>query len=587
MTEIESMDKGNDFNEKLNYYRKFFLDSNGSNALEFINGINTLISELIFFHTGKRIMIDFKGEIYEDYSHLNNDSKITKGDESSKKIIDIFNIYDPDDYNYNLAISECINDIFNIAGSEVIFNNKFMGQIHPCHNIPSYYAGIVAKFINGNTIAYEVSPCITYKEKEIIALICEAFGYNPDLSMFYEFKSNDGKLEKIINDNTNQGSISSGSISLGGTTANLAALLVARNKAFPDDKFWSIKGVRESGMLENKGVVFGSNYSHYSLEKLCDFSGIGSSNFKKIKTKNYKIDVEDLEKRMWESESKKLRVIGVFATAGTTETGTIDDLKSIGNLIDKFEEKFNYRPHFHVDAAYGGGFVFHNKYNPKEEQGLFKGIEKADSITIDPHKMLYTHYNAGMILFKNKIDHALLKQDASYIFKNNDKIDLGQFRIEGSLALEGVLQTYASLKTIKPEGYGVILENTLLLTNYLNKIVREDKNFEVLNEPELNTLCFRYVNKDVEKNDPELINIINKRAHDKMYNNGLAYISNDKLIIRDGEFGEEKADVFRAVIMHPYTTKKDVEFAFNEVKKAVAQVLIEYKDNFENLYKNI
>ena len=117
---------------------------------------------------------------------------------------------------------------------------------------------------------------------------------------------------------------------------------------------------------------------------------------------------------MYETAAKGEKVIGILGIAGTTETGNIDDLEGIADIIDKFEKDIGYRPHFHVDAAHGGGFVFHEEYSPSKN-GKFKGIERADSVTIDPHKMLYTHYPAGMILFKDRQDHALLKQRADYL----------------------------------------------------------------------------------------------------------------------------------------------------------------------------
>ena len=260
------------------------------------------------------------------------------------------------------------------------------------------------------------------------------------------------------------------------------------------------------------------------------------------------------------------------------------DLEGISKLIDDFEKEHGYRPHLHVDAAHGGGFVLHDKFNPKKG-GLLKGIERADSITIDPHKMLYTHYSAGCILFKNKKDHKLLKQDADYLFKNDEKNNLGQYRVEGSMGIEGSLQTHASLFFLGKKGYQVIQEHTLRNTEYLAKKIKAEKNFEICNEPEMNILCFRYCNPNlsVEVNDE-----INKKAQKILYDRGNVYIANDKLLHRkDGTDEGRKIEVFRSVIMHPYTTRRDIDVAVKEVKRCVSEVINEMKDSLSKEYKDI
>jgi glutamate/tyrosine decarboxylase-like PLP-dependent enzyme len=555
----------NEFHNELKYYReRYFLDPEGSNTKMFVEKSKDMLQKLLKMYTGRKLEIDV------DVKNGGKIAKVRIRGDGNKKLVkeNISKKCKGNEIPYlGNSMEDTIDCLEDFSKEEIRFNHMFMGQMHPHDSIPSFVAGIAGKFLNGNTLAEEVSRVTTYLEKKTVAWLANEFGYNPDSSWMSIAKSKDDPDPK-----------SSGNITVGGTTANLAALLVARNKAFKSSRKKSNDGTLEKGLNGKEGVVLGSEYSHYSLGKLCSYVGLGSDNFKKVKTLNKKMMAKDdrkdsLRESIWRYAKEGKKVIAVVATAGTTETGNIDDLDGIANLIDEFEEEFKYRPHYHVDAAHGGGFALHSKYNPKKG-GKLKGIEKADSITVDPHKMLYTHYSAGCVIFKNKEDHKLLKQHASYLFKPGEKNNLGQYRVEGSMGLEGTLQTWASLFAIGKRGYEIIQENTLKMTEHIVEKVKSEKNFELLNDPEMNIVAFRYNNPNLSPEDNDKIN---KKAQRIMYNRRIAYISNDKLLHKKNENDEgREIQVFRAIPMHPYTTKRDVDIAFEEVKIGVDRALKYY-----------
>lgn len=541
------------------YRKEYFLAPDGSNAEKFTKNVNKLLNGLVEWYTGTKINIEVTKEqiLYETPDKI-RDTILGKEDEERNK-----NVLSQKETPYlGKSIEEGIEDLLSLTKDEVRFNHKFMGQQHPNGNIASFAGGLAAKFINGNTIAQEVSPKTSKLENQVVNWLASGFGYEPNNTFIGTYLPND-KLERIIEDVQK----SSGHMTVGGTTANLAAMLVAKNKAFPKSRK---KGVKETG------VIFGSEYSHYSLEKLTGYVGLGEKNYQGIKTKNKRIIVEELKKEMWIAAENEKKVIGVFATAGTTETGNIDDLEEISKVIKEFEKEFKYKPHFHVDGAHGGGYLYHPKFNPKEK-GKLKGIENADSITVDPHKMLYTQYAAGTIIFKEGKDHCLLEHDASYLFKGDKTVNYGQSRVEGSMGLDGVLQTHTSMNTIGQRTYQVIQEHGLRLTNYLsNKLKNEG--FEIMNEPETNIVCFRTT---YEGFDDEFTNYINKRAQQKLMERGNIYISNDGLTI-DSPEGKKKVDVFRAVMMNPYTKREDVDLAVEELKTSISETVGEFHNKLAN-----
>lgn len=551
--------------EDITNVRKFFLDPEGTNVDSLVEKTNQLLEDILSNYTGMKI--DIKTDIVNEgnYKERKIRSSISRDDIISKvKKSSLLSMPESE-----TSLDDMVFEIGDLMKDEIQFNQYFVGQMHPHDNIISVIAGLAAKLINGNTIAEEVSRVSTFLEKQVINWLAFEFGYNPNLSFFESISNNTGM---DANDFSIKEPISAGHLTTGGTSANLTALLIARNKAigFYDNG----NHVIEKGLVKgNDCVVLGSEYSHYSLEKICNYIGLGTSAFKRVKTVNGRIQAlqegeGSLRKMMWDAGNSNKKIVAIVGSCGTTEMGNIDDLDGIAYLIKNFEEEFGYKPHFHVDAAHGGGFVFHPRFNPKKN-GLFKGIEKSDSITIDPHKMLFTNYSAGAILFKDRNDYSLLKQVASYLFKENSEVNIGQFRVEGSMGLDAVLQTWASLKALGKENYTILQNHLLELTNYFHKKISAEDKFQVLNEVDTNVLCFRYYDPRISYSQNEKINTL---IHSKLLLDGDVYISSDNLLYRNNGV-EENITVMRSVIMHPYTTPKTIDVVFDKIKKQCQDVI--------------
>jgi len=574
------------------YRDTYFLDPNGSNTKNFLELSNRMLTHLLKTYTNE----DYSVNIIENHSTVGKCEVRIRGNRTEKETkIAVLGA----DFNENviafpehgLPPEEVIDTLCDELEDEIRFNHRFMGQMHPHDNILSFVGGLAGKFMNGNTIAKEVSPITTLYEIQVVNYLADKFGFNPDLSWLSTIVTDEKfneNLKAFVLSHSNCDSrvnpLSSGNITSGGTTANLSAYLVCKKVAKEDMKGKRMSDDEIERSLANS-VVICSEYAHYSHAKLCGFVGV--KEYKRVKTnKNHRIDASfvgagSLTDCLWAAGDAGKRVIAVVATAGTTETGDIDDIEGIADLLDKFEAEFNYRPFFHVDAAHGGGFILHPDFN--KDTGKLKGIQRADSITIDPHKMLYINYCAGAIIFKDRNNHKLLKQEASYLFKNNGDHNFGAFRVEGSMGLEGAMQTWASIKGLGREGYYLIQEHALAMTRYLKQALEKEGIFEVMNDPQMNLLCFRFAPSNSNL-DPVEIDTINRKAQEEMFERGLAYISNDSLFHRENEQSVGRnVDVFRAVLMHPFTDKQDVDFAVAEVKSCIRDVLRELATNATNV----
>ncbi|MCF7872506.1 hypothetical protein K9L97_05740 [Candidatus Woesearchaeota archaeon] len=550
--------------EVKNYREKYFLDPHGSNAEYFANAVGKTMTNLIKWYTGTELNHKFK-EIKKVKS-INSIRDKSTSDEELKNLAQLSTM---EEVQLNpIDIYDSIDNLDLLIKDEMKFNHSNIGQMHPFGNIPSYLGGITGKFLNENLIAQQVSARATKLENQIVAWINNEIGYDSDTSGLGAFHASKELKKSIYKDK------SGGNMTMGGTTANIAAALIARNKHLPK--------IKKRGSYEGleKTVILGNERSHYSLKKIAGMIGIGEENYVEVNTKNHKMDLKDLDRKLNLYSENGYKILGVFGNAGTTETGNIDDLSEIGKKLKEFEREKGYKPHFHVDAAHGGGFIFHPSFNSKD--GKLKGINEADTITMDPHKMLYVHYNAGMLLVKNKKDMDLLNQEAGYLFKEDEIFNSGENKIEGSMSVEGVYQTWNSLNTIRKRGYQVFQEQNLRLAEYFKNNI-EKKGFEVENELDTNIICFRY-NNNIPIED---INYINKNAQKNLLDSGKAYISNDEFKRKKSDGNAEKIDVFRTVIINPYITRENIDHIIEEVKFNVEKVKHELKDKYHKIALNI
>lgn len=299
-----------------------------------------------------------------------------------------------------------------------------------------------------------------------------------------------------------------GNVTTDGTMANLTALLVARNKAFrPEGNF---PGIRVAGLHEallhygfRKAVIMVSKRGHYSIEKVARTIGLGNDSVIKIpvNSKN-KIDIIELErvcrqiKEHNDRGADRIKIMAMVGIAGTTETGNIDNLSEIRRIAAE------YGAHFHVDAAWGGSVLIID-----ELRFLFHGIEDADSVTVDAHKLLYSPSSMGMVLFKNATDLNYLKHFSNYIIRQ-DSVDLGRFTVEGSRQFAS-LKPWATLKILGTDGFRMLFEHAFELASVLRGLVEMHCNFEAMNQPELFIFNYRFVPKEIQEKIEKLMLKIN------------------------------------------------------------------------------
>jgi glutamate/tyrosine decarboxylase-like PLP-dependent enzyme len=290
-----------------------------------------------------------------------------------------------------------------------------------------------------------------------------------------------------------------GNLTSGGSLANLVGIVTAR-----DARKITSRNMRRS-------VIYLSSQAHHSVEKAIRIAGLNECVTRHVKLdEQQRIDAEALDALIKKDRAKKLNPFLVIASAGTTDTGAIDPLDAIADLAEK------YGLWYHIDAAYGGFFVL-----TAEGKKKLKGMERSDSLVVDPHKGLFLPYGLGAVLVKDRkalqTSHhyqANYMQDA---LKDEEEISPADVSPELTKHFRG-LRLWLPLKLHGVHPFRVCLEEKLLLAKYFHAEVKK-LGFETGPTPELSVVTYRYRPK---KGNADAFN---KRLVEEVQRDGRVFIS--------------------------------------------------------------
>ena len=376
-----------------------------------------------------------------------------------------------------------IKDVLQEIRDKVTVHSVVVGSPYYIGHMTSaipYYMILLETIIaslNQNQVKIETAKASSFVERELLAWIHRIV-----------FQRREGFYRKNIQNHR----VALGNVTSDGTLSNLTALLIAREKALPADAVFP--GIRKAGLdqaLRHHGysrlVVLVSQRGHYSIRKAAHILGLGEQNVITVPVHNdNRIDIDALNRKIGrikkEDQRKglKTKIMAIVGIAGTTETGNIDNLWELGTIAQQEGA------YFHVDAAWGGAALIVDEYRP-----LFRGIERADSVCVDVHKLLYCPMAMGIVVFRNEKDLGLIKQVSHYI-NRPDSVDTGRFTVEGSRPF-ACLKPWASLKIMGRDGYRLLFRQATEATETFKRILEECENFEILNRPELYIINYRFL----------------------------------------------------------------------------------------------
>lgn len=342
---------------------------------------------------------------------------------------------------------------------------------------------------------------------------------------------------------------SAGLLVSGGSAASLTALAAARHRALAQLGI----DVRRQGVsgAPAKLRVYASTQVHTCVQKAVELLGLGSDSIRWIGVdEDCRISLDALRQAMQEDRQQGMLPFCIVASAGSVQTGAIDPLDALAEVASESNLWL------HVDGAYGAAAMLDPNSKP-----LFRGIECADSIALDPHKWLSVPVECGCVLVR---DGTLLRDTFSlvppYVRTEPGKGigNLPWFAEYGFQQTRGfrALKLWVTLAHAGITGLQQQIARQIALARYLEQRIEASPDLELRSKGKLSIVCFRYVPKELAGNE-EALNALNKTIMERMQANGTAFVTNTTL---DGRF------LLRACILHYGSTERDIDAMLEAIR---------------------
>lgn len=391
---------------------------------------------------------------------------------------------------------------------------RFFGYVASPSTPAGAFADLLASVLNANVTSWRSAPAATEVERLVVHWLSKLVGY----------------------DDCTHGLLTSG-----GSMANLIALLIAHRTKTTDEP--ELKGLWNSTRM----TIYAAEQIHLSVPKGAAILGFGREQVRLVPCDDrFRIDVNALRRLIETDLRRGLKPFCLVGSAGTVNTGAIDPLTKLAEIAS------DYDLWFHVDGAYGAFGAMDAR-----KRSLFAGLERADSVSLDPHKWLYVPLDAGCLLFRDTLSVGVAGGAASadYI-RVHEKEDEEAFAFwDHSLELSRrfrALKIWFTLRYYGTERIAAAISEDNLLAEYLAERVTDSEDFELLAPVELSICCFRYAPRWLAEREGSatMLDQLNAEIMHTIQRGGKAYFSNAMI---HGKFA------LRVCITNFRTTRADID----------------------------
>ncbi len=398
-------------------------------------------------------------------------------------------------------------------------NPKNMGHQVAIPAPESALAGLLTELLNNGTVVYEIGAPAVVLERIVCKQLAQEMGFDPDKA--------------------------DGFMTSGASLANLTALMAIRNTKA--EEVWSKGNSKQYALMV-------SEEAHYCIDKAVRIMGMGEAGIIRIPVdKHYKMRTELLESTYRAACARGVEVLGVIGCACSTSTGTYEELEPLADFAQA------HKLWFHVDAAHGGPAIFSKKHRHR-----LKGIERADSVVMDFHKMMLTPAISTAILFRKAQDsYRSFSQKAQYLWEEQEKnswFNLGQRSFECTKLMMSV-KIYTLLRQYGTALFEEYVDYTYELALVFAGMINQEPDMELALQPETNVVCFRY------KPRAELCGVsiskLNSLIRKKLLEDGDFYIVQTQL--KEGIW-------LRTSLMNPFTTTVELQALLEKIKQIGGQL---------------
>ncbi|WP_324793764.1 aspartate aminotransferase family protein [Streptomyces cyaneofuscatus] len=393
---------------------------------------------------------------------------------------------------------------------------RYLGHLNCPVVIPAVLGEAVLSAINSSLDTWDQSAGGTLIERRLIDWTTERIGLGP---------------------------AADGIFTSGGTQSNLQALLLAREEA----------KIRPEHYTRLR--IFTSECSHFSVQKSAKLLGLGPDSVVPIPVdSNKRMQAVALAHALEQCIAEGAVPMAVVATAGTTDFGSIDPLPEIAALCEQFATWM------HVDAAYGCGLLA-----SRERRGLLEGIAHADSVTVDYHKSFFQPVSSSAILVRDRATLRHATYHAEYLNPRRMTEERIPNQVDKSLQTTrrfDALKLWMTLRVMGADGIGELFDEVCDLAAEGWKLLAADPRFDVVVQPQLSTLVFRYIPSGATS--PDGIDRANLYARKALFASGEAIVAGTK--VGDRQY-------LKFTLLNPETTVADIAAVLDLISGHAEQYL--------------
>jgi len=377
-----------------------------------------------------------------------------------------------------------------VANSVAVSHPNTAAHLHCPPLLAALASEVVISALNQSMDSFDQAPIATVVEQKMIRWLCAEAGLP---------------------------GTADGTFTTGGSQSNYMGLLLARDSIL--QKYWDCSAQKSGLPPEARRLrIFCADVAHFTVEKSASQLGLGTDSVVRVPTdERFRMKPAALRDAMEAARVEHLFPLAVVATAGTTDFGSIDPLPDVASLASAAGAWF------HVDAAYGGALLFSPQHRDK-----LQGIESADSIGIDFHKLFWQPIPCSAFLLREASRFDSIKVHADYLNPELHEDEGIPNLVTTSLLTTrrfDALKLWISFQTLGRTKLAAMIDRTIASATHAAKLIRNTQQFELMSDPQLSTVVFRYVPSQPDLDGDR----INGALRQSLFNQGMAVIGHTRL----------------------------------------------------------
>jgi L-2,4-diaminobutyrate decarboxylase len=402
-----------------------------------------------------------------------------------------------------------------VANSIAVTHPNTAAHLHCPPLLAALAAEVVISMLNQSMDSFDQAPIATVVEQKMIRWLCNEIGLP---------------------------ATADGTFTTGGSQSNYMGLLLARDWFLQKHLNWS---AQKSGLPEDarRLRIFCSEVAHFTVEKSASQLGLGSDSVVRVAVDDrFRMNPNSLHDALEGVRAQGLIPMAIVATAGTTDFGSVDPMPEAASLAHAAGTWL------HVDAAYGGALLFSHHHRAKAD-----GIERADSISVDFHKLFWQPIPCSAFFLREARNFDSIKVHADYLNPELHEDEGIPNLVTTSLLTTrrfDALKLWISFQTLGRTKLAAMIDRTLALAAHAAETVRNTPQLELMCDPQLSTVVFRYVPSKLDADQ------LNSTLRQALFDQGLAVIGHTRVRNRQ---------CLKFTCMNPVTTEDQLEGLINTI----------------------